>query len=135
MSSDRQSVQLFLGELLVQKKLISPGQLERALMEQKIVNKRLGEVLLDTRVISRQQLQDVLKEQQTIREETDDSNASLQSSLQEIIDHVLSTRTISAVEQELLMSILLSEDSLRFDERQLIQQLFDKVQTGWIRVV
>ncbi len=135
MSNNRQLVQLFLGELLVQKKLISQGQLERALMEQKIVNKRLGEVLLDTRVITRQQLQDVLKEQQAIRDEPTEGSGTSQSSLQEIVENVMNTRTISAVEQEILMSILLSEDSLRFDVRQLIEELFEKIQTGWIRVV
>jgi hypothetical protein len=134
MSINRETVQVFLGDLLVQKKLISSGQLERALVEQKIVNKRLGEVLLDTRVITRQQLQEVLTEQQALRNDAPDLQGS-QSSLKEIVNHVLTSRTISLVEQELLMSILLSEETLRFEERQMIQQLFDKIQTGWIRVI
>lgn len=135
MSNDRHPAQLPLGELLVQKKLISSGQLERALIEQKVVNKRLGEVLLDTRVITRQQLQDVLKEQQALRDDPEQSGGTASSTLQEIVEHVLQSRTITAIEQELLMSILLSEDDIRFDERQLIQELFEKIQTGWIRVI
>jgi hypothetical protein len=134
MRRNREPVQLFLGELLVQKRLISSGQLERALAEQKIVNKRLGEVLLDTRVLTRQQLQDVLTEQQALRTDFKQPQPA-HSSLREIVDHVLTTRMISLVEQELLMSILLSEETLRFEERRMIQELFDKVQNGWIRVI
>jgi hypothetical protein len=125
----------FLGALLIEKNLISTGQLERALAEQRVVNKRLGEVLLGTKVISRQQLQEVLSEQQALRTNDPSQVKQAQSSIKEIVEQVFSTRTISTIEQELLMSILLSENTLGFDEQRLIEDLFAKVQSGWIRVI
>jgi hypothetical protein len=129
-----QQAQMFLGELLVQKKLISSGQLDRALTEQKIVKKRLGEVLLNTKAISRQQLESVLMEQRLLSEDADQTY-NTQSCVREILNQVFLTRRITLVEQELLMSILLSEENVGFEERNMIEQLLEKIRKGWIRVM
>ncbi len=52
-----------LGELLIQKCLITEGELKDALLEQQVTNKRLGEILIRRRLISFDQLDAVLNEQ------------------------------------------------------------------------
>jgi hypothetical protein len=123
-----------LGDLLVQKKLISQGQLDRALAEQKVVRKRLGEVLLSTRAITREQLEKVLTEQR-FRRVPGQVTGEAHTPIAEIAEQIFAARTITQIEQELLMSILLSEEDLGYEEQQLIERLFDGVRTGWIRVI
>lgn len=54
---------VWLGELLVQKGLISPAELAHALTEQRQTHLKLGEILIQQGLISHQQLQQVLNEQ------------------------------------------------------------------------
>lgn len=54
---------VWLGELLVQKGLISPAELSQALAEQRHTHLKLGEILIQQGLISHQQLQQVLNEQ------------------------------------------------------------------------
>lgn len=55
-----------LGDLLVEKKVITEGQLNLALQEQKITGKKLGRVLVDMNVISEQKLLQTLSEHLSI---------------------------------------------------------------------
>lgn len=52
-----------LGELLVQKKLISQDQLSQVLATQPSTHRRLGELLLERSLISSETLSNALKEQ------------------------------------------------------------------------
>lgn len=52
-----------LGELLLQKQLISIHQLQEALLEQQATNKRLGEILIRRKLLSFDQLDAILTEQ------------------------------------------------------------------------
>ncbi len=54
---------VWLGELFVQKGLISPTELVQALAEQQHTHLKLGEILIQQGLISHQQLQQVLNEQ------------------------------------------------------------------------
>jgi hypothetical protein len=52
-----------LGELLVERELITPGQLEAALGEQAQSGRRLGEIIVGAGLVSRERLTQVLLEQ------------------------------------------------------------------------
>jgi len=52
-----------IGEILVQKNLISVVELEKALAEQRVSGKKLGQILIDKKLISQSQLQRALREQ------------------------------------------------------------------------
>src|SRR5918995_3745335 len=52
-----------LGELLVERELISTDQLEHALAEQAQSGRRLGEIMVSTGLVSRERLTQVLLEQ------------------------------------------------------------------------
>ncbi len=52
-----------LGELIVERGLITEEQLEDALLEQRITHKRLGTILIDKGIVSAQQLTDALVDQ------------------------------------------------------------------------
>jgi biopolymer transport protein ExbD len=52
-----------LGWILLNKKLISPTQLESALATQALCQRKLGEVLVEQQLISNKQLEQALKEQ------------------------------------------------------------------------
>ncbi|MBR8829055.1 MAG: hypothetical protein DSM107014_14345 [Gomphosphaeria aponina SAG 52.96 = DSM 107014] len=52
-----------LGEILVQKQLISYDQLEEVIAKQQDSKKKLGELLLEEELISRETLTEVLQEQ------------------------------------------------------------------------
>jgi hypothetical protein len=123
-----------MGELLVKMKLISRGQLERALAEQKVTHKRLGEILLGMRVVSSNQLHEVLVEQRAIDHSGQAPDSTLQS-VRQVVDQILSTGCITRIDQELLMSILLSKASMRLEECQLVEQIFDRLQRGKLKVV
>lgn len=56
-----------LGDLLVQRQLISSEQLQAAIEKQRFCHKPLGEVLLEMRLISRRQLNQGLKRQTLLR--------------------------------------------------------------------
>ncbi|MBW4662273.1 MAG: hypothetical protein KME15_26775 [Drouetiella hepatica Uher 2000/2452] len=52
-----------LGRILVNKKLISPPQLESALIHQNYCDRKLGELLMEKNLISDEQLEQALREQ------------------------------------------------------------------------
>ncbi len=51
------------GEILINKKLVTPRKLDRLLQQQKQTKKKLGEIMVELKLISREQLQLVLLEQ------------------------------------------------------------------------
>ena len=55
-----------LGELIVERGLITQEQLEDALLEQKITRKRLGTILVDRGIVTADQLTNSLVDQMTI---------------------------------------------------------------------
>ena len=56
-------IQMQLGQLLIQEKLIFKPELELALIEQQESNKKLGEILLEKNIISPYQLDRTLRKQ------------------------------------------------------------------------
>lgn len=63
LKSGTKQKKVWIGELLVQKGLISQAQLTQALAAQRHTNLKLGEILIQQGLISHQQLQHVLNEQ------------------------------------------------------------------------
>lgn len=58
-----------------------------------------------------------------------------ENSLDQLVEQILVSRKISRIEQQRLMSILLSHDILSTDDNNLINQVFDAVRQGLVRVV
>lgn len=58
-----------------------------------------------------------------------------QLTLEEIVTHIFSTRRITRSDQRRLMSMLLSKDSLNHEEQSYIDQVFESLRRGVIRVV
>jgi hypothetical protein len=56
-------------------------------------------------------------------------------SLDQVVDRIFAFRQISQLDQRLLMSMLLSKDSLSAQDHALINRVFDALQRGLIRVV
>ncbi len=52
-----------LGQLLIQEKLIFKPELDQALAEQRVNNKKIGEILVEKQIISPYQLERTLKKQ------------------------------------------------------------------------
>jgi len=61
LSSSRKRIRI--GDLLVQHKLISEGQLNAALADQKTTGRKLGQVLIDNAYISEEKFMDFLSQQ------------------------------------------------------------------------
>ncbi|PSB04822.1 hypothetical protein [Merismopedia glauca] len=55
--------QIFLGELLVRKKVITRSQLRECLAVQRQTKQKLGEIILEKRLLSAQEISLILKEQ------------------------------------------------------------------------
>jgi hypothetical protein len=55
--------QIFLGELLVRKKVITRSQLRECLAIQRYTKQKLGEIILEKRLLSPQELNLILQEQ------------------------------------------------------------------------
>lgn len=58
---------LLLGQLLLEKKLISKEQLARAMAQQKKTGQRLGDIVAEWNLLSREQIAAVLRKQRTLR--------------------------------------------------------------------
>jgi hypothetical protein len=71
MNRDRFTQRTPLGDMLVNRGLISPQQLKAALLEQSMSNKRLGEILVTRKLITLDQLMALLDRQHAIEEEFD----------------------------------------------------------------
>jgi len=59
-----------LGEMLVRLRMISPGDLDKALARQQGSKKRLGQILVEMKVLTHAELAGVLEEQLTRRQAT-----------------------------------------------------------------
>jgi hypothetical protein len=55
--------------------------------------------------------------------------------VQHIANRILSLRQITRVDQQLFMSAVLSKQSLSQEEQNLVEQIYQGLSTGWIRVV
>lgn len=58
-----------------------------------------------------------------------------QISIIQVLETILSSRRISRSDQKTLMSVLLSKDSLNYQEQDYINRVFDSLHRGVIRVV
>ncbi|MBD2040124.1 hypothetical protein [Microcoleus sp. FACHB-672] len=56
-------------------------------------------------------------------------------SLDKIVERIMAFRQISRIDQRLLMSSLLSKDSLSEQDQSSINQVFDALQRGLLKVV
>lgn len=56
-------------------------------------------------------------------------------SIQNLVEQILKTRRMTRVDQQTFMSALLSKDSLSLEDQGHINQVFDCLRTGMIRVV
>ncbi len=56
-------------------------------------------------------------------------------SVHQVVERMFTFRQISRIDQKLLMSALLSKDSLDDTERNLVNQVFDALKRGFLRVV
>src|SRR5256885_12428583 len=61
-----------LGELIVERGLITQEEMEDALLEQRITHKRLGTILIDKGIVTAQQLTDALVDQIGVEELLDE---------------------------------------------------------------
>lgn len=52
-------------------------------------------------------------------------------SLQEVVDRILTSRKITRIDQRLLLSL----SSLSWEEQTLINQVFDRLRNGFLKVV
>lgn len=55
--------------------------------------------------------------------------------IQQIAARIIDSRQISRADQNILMSALLSKDSLSSEEQNLVQQIYKDLKLGLIRVV
>jgi hypothetical protein len=56
-------------------------------------------------------------------------------SVHQLAEKMFAFRQISRLDQQLFMSALLSKDTLDPSEKVLIDQMFEGLKTGWLRVV
>jgi hypothetical protein len=59
----------------------------------------------------------------------------LNVSIEQVVDHIFSTRRITRADQECFMSLVLSKTSLSAIEETQINRVFDGLRRGLIRVV
>lgn len=55
-------------------------------------------------------------------------------SLEELVNRIFSSRKITRTDQQKLMSLLLSKDTLSVEEHSYIDQVFDRLRKGLIHV-
>ncbi|HBB34512.1 MAG TPA: hypothetical protein DDZ80_15975 [Cyanobacteria bacterium UBA8803] len=55
--------------------------------------------------------------------------------VQQIANRILGLRQISRVDQQLFMSALLAKHSLSAEEQNLVEEIYQGLSRGWIRVV
>lgn len=55
--------------------------------------------------------------------------------IQQIAQRIIGMRQISRLDQRLFMSALLSKHSLSLEEQNLVEQIYQGLSLGWIRVV
>jgi hypothetical protein len=55
--------------------------------------------------------------------------------VEQVFERILTSRRISRADQQLLMSALLAKDSLDREEESLIDEIFDGLKRGLLRVV
>lgn len=58
-----------------------------------------------------------------------------QLTVEQVIHQILARRRISPMDQHLLMSLLLSKDSISPQEQRLVDELFEALKNGKLRVV
>lgn len=58
-----------------------------------------------------------------------------QRSIEQIAQHIFTSRKISRADQHWLMSAMLSKDSLSLEDQTLVSRLFHSLQQGTIRAV
>lgn len=58
-----------------------------------------------------------------------------ETSIEQLVEHIFSTRRITRVDQERFMSTLLSKKALSTTEQVQINRVFDALRSGLIRVV
>jgi hypothetical protein len=62
-------------------------------------------------------------------------NASAEQSVDQLVEHILSVRRITRIDQERFMSMLLAKATLTKIEEAQINRVFDGLRSGLIRVV
>ncbi len=55
--------------------------------------------------------------------------------LTEFVDQLISVRKMTRADQQKLMSVLLSKDSLTPEEQAQVNRVYDGLQRGWLKVV
>lgn len=55
--------------------------------------------------------------------------------VQQIANRILGLRQINRVDQQLFMSAVLAKKSLSKEEQNLVEQIYQGLNSGWIRVV
>ena len=55
--------------------------------------------------------------------------------IQQIAQRIIGMRQISRLDQRLFMSALLSKHSLSLEEQDLVEEIYQGLSLGWIRVV
>lgn len=55
--------------------------------------------------------------------------------VQQIANRILGLRQITRVDQQLFMSAVLAKKSLSKEEQNLVEQIYQGLSSGWIRVV
>lgn len=55
--------------------------------------------------------------------------------IQEVAQRIIGMRQISRLDQRLFMSALLSKHSLSIEEQNLVEQIYQGLSLGWIRVI
>jgi hypothetical protein len=60
---------------------------------------------------------------------------SIESSLETLVNQIFSSRKITRSDQRVLMSLLLSKDTLTLEESSYIDEVFERLRRGLIHVV
>jgi len=60
---------------------------------------------------------------------------SVESSLETLVNQIFSSRKITRSDQRVLMSLLLSKDTLTLEESSYIDEVFERLRRGLIHVV
>lgn len=55
--------------------------------------------------------------------------------IQQIAQRIIGMRQISSIDQRLFMSALLSKHAMSLEEQNLVEQIYQGLSLGWIRVV
>lgn len=58
-----------------------------------------------------------------------------QPTVEQLVYRIFSSRKITRADQQILMSLLLSKEVLTLEEHQYIDQVFERLRNGLIRVV